>query len=530
MPRTFNEEGAELLRFGGGRNSRASEDQIHPLECTDGENFILDPGNGEFRRREPFDLVGTAPNGAEIRGFATLRKTDGTVSMLVQAGAQVYQWDGTAFTAVGSVSASARLRGTDKAFWALADKVLITDINLSEEIHEWDGTTFQQTSFLQADGVTPFGAFRCKYIVIDNERAFYGNIFESGQAFPHLLVSSKLGDYTIVSASDRPSDALGTDAPWFLPVPQLKPINGMAFAFGLLAISQEKGAFEKLTGSNAKNFALEKLHDGSGAVGTEAVVSTSNDIIYGAPSHIESLLSTDKFGDVEFDDLSFKITDDISAFTDWTLVYNPRVRRVYCIPTDGSEVHVLHTDFIGSEISPWSKWTTQHAFSFQPTASMLCRDPEDGLEYVFMGDALGNLYRLEGSGAGDAGSANIIAKRTSSLYQATLDAKGFQINGWLTHRKNLENTAQIRFLFAGKHVHDVSKSVTLTALDFDTPYNGSVYYGGKFYYGTNQQDRLVRRTFGLPGQANAFQVEVKVEGTNEFAIPEVGFRYDSASK
>ncbi len=59
MTQRFRDEGAELLRFGGGINSRSSEDQIHPLECTSGENFQLNPGNGEFKPRLPFDKVGT---------------------------------------------------------------------------------------------------------------------------------------------------------------------------------------------------------------------------------------------------------------------------------------------------------------------------------------------------------------------------------------------------------------------------------------------------------------------------------------
>lgn len=532
MTTRFKDEAAEILRFGGGRNTRASEDQIHPLECTDGENFILDPGNGEFRPRGAFDLIGTAPNGSEIRGFVTLRKTDGTVSMLVQAGEQVYEWDGEDFTLRGTVAATAKLRGTSKSFWALADKVLISDLNVADNIHEWDGTTFSETSFFTADGSTPFGNFRCKYILVENERAFYGNIFESGSAFPHLLVSSKLSDYSIVSASDRPADALGADAPWFLPTPQLKPINGMAFSMGLLAISQENGAFEKLEGTSAKDYALVKLHDGSGAIGDEAVVSTSNDIIYGAQAHIESLLSTDRFGDVELDDISFKIADDIEAFDNWTLVYNPRVRRIYCFPVGGSEVHVIYTDFIGaqnplSELSPWSKWTTQNAFAYQPTAAMVCRDPVDGLEYTFMGDSDGNVYKLEGTGAGDAGSDDIIAFRRSVLYQSPLDTKAFRINGWLTHRKNLSNTATLKFLFHGKDIFDVVKSITLTSLDFTTVYSGDHHYGGNYYYGAKHKNRLARRTFATPGQSNAFQIETKVEGSNVFAIPEVGFRFDA---
>lgn len=532
MPQAFADESAVILRFGGGRNTRASEDQINPLECTDGENFVLDPGNGEFRPRAPFDLAGTAPNGGEIRGFVTLRKTDGTVSMLVQAGAQVYQWDGSSFTAVGSVSSSAKLRGPQESFWALDDKVLIADLNLSEEVHEWDGTTFQQVDFVEDDD-SAFNDIRAKYVLVDNERALYFNIFENATNFPHLVVSSEGGNYRRIAPAGgtraRPSNALGSDDPWFLPMPQLKPINGVAKAFGVIGISQEDGDFEQLTGTDSTNFALEKLHPDSGAVGDEAVVSTSNDIIYGASSHIESLLSTDKFGDVEFDDISFKIADDIKTYTDWCLVYNPRVRRIYCIPHGASELHVLHTDFIGSELSPWSKWTTQHAFSFQPTAAMVCRDPVDGLQYTFMGDANGNVYRLEGEGSGDAGSASIIAKRTSLLVSAQLDAKVHHMQGWVTHRKRLANTLEIRTLYAGEHVRDQVDEVSLAAVDFNTVYNGPVYYGGDYYYGPSQENRLVRETFGIAGQSNAFQIELKVESANEFAIQEVGLRYDEAS-
>ena len=135
MPRRFRDEDSDIWFSGGGINSRASEDQIAELECTEGENFLLDPGNAEFRPRPPIELVGTTPNATEIRGFATLLKTDGTVTMLVQAGATVYSWDGNTFSNVGTVSASAKLRGPKHAIWALADKILIADINLADEIH-----------------------------------------------------------------------------------------------------------------------------------------------------------------------------------------------------------------------------------------------------------------------------------------------------------------------------------------------------------------------------------------------------------
>ena len=511
MPTTIKNEDGLIVRFGGGQNSRASQDQIDDLECTSGANFLLDPGNSEFRPRPAFDLLGTAPNGSEIRGFATLLKSDGTVTMLVQAGATVYKWDGSAFTSVGTVNQLAQLRGPREANWALADKVLISDLNLKEEMHEWDGTTFQQTTFLQSDGSSAFGTFRARYCIVEDERAFFANIHDNGTDFPHLLVSSQRGDYLVVSSSDRPAAALGDDAPWFLPVPQLKPINGLAFSFGILAISQEAGAFEKLTGSTAKDFDLDKLHDGSGARGRESVVATSNDIIYGSPGKIESLNSTDKFGDVEFDDLSFKIRPDILTFTGWTNIYNPRLKRVYCFPDNQQEVWVLHLDFVGTELSPWVKWTTRHELSFLPTATMVCRDPLDGLEYTFMGDS-------------------VEVTRISKLNSAPLDSKLHQMEGWLSHRKlATSSTVTLKFLFSGEHAFDSEKVITTTAVTYDTPYGGAVYYGGNFYYGPRQLNRIIRRIFDVPGQGNQFQVQATVDDNNDFAITEVGLRFDFAS-
>lgn len=535
MTEILRAESGAVIRFGGGINSRASEDQIDPLECTTGENFALDPGNSEFRGRGTFDLVGTVPNAAEIRGFATLTRTDGTVSMLVQAGIEVYKWDGVStFTDVGTVAATARLRGPIEANWALEDKVIITDLALAEEVHEWNGTTFQQTAFLTKDGSTPFGDFRAKYCIIENERAIFANIFESATNFPHLIVGSLRGDYTIISTGDRPSSLLSAEDPWFLPTPQLKPINGLASVFNIIAISQLDGAFEKLVGSSAVNFAMEKFYRGSGAVGDEAMVATSNDVIYGARGKIESLAAVEQFGDVEADDLSFKIKPDVEDFKTWTLAHNPRVKRVYCFPDilNQAEIWVLHTDFIGSELSPWSKWTTQHALNFSPTAVMVCRDPRDGLEYTFMGDASGNLYRLEGTGLnGDGGTAEILAFRKSGIISSGLDTEAFHITGWLQHRKKLSNNAVLTFDFSGEHVHQVSLTIALSQLSTlnITVYGGEVYYGGNFYYGPSQENKLVRHIFGISGQSSQFQVESHIQGTNEFSITEIGLRYDQAS-
>ena len=532
MTRKLRDEHAGVLRFGGGINSRATEDQIHDFECADGQNFILDPGNSEFRPRAPFDLLATAPNAAEIRGFVTLQKTDGTVTMLVQAGNTVYSFDGVStFTPVGTVASTSKIRGTKEAFWALSNVVLVTDLNLAVDIMTWNGTTLAAVDFLQSDGSSPFGNFRAKYCVVDNERAFFANIEENSNDFPHLLVASERGNYLVVSASARPSSSLSEADPWFLPAPQLKPINGLASLYGSLVISQEKGAFEILSGDTAQNYKLDPLHARSGASGNESVVSITNDIVYGALGKIESVSSTDKYGNVEIDDISFKIKDEIEEYDSWTLVYNPSANRVYCFPDDVGECWVLHTDFIGGELSPWSKWTTAHSLDFKPTAVMLCRDPANGLEYVFMGDASGNIYRMEGTGEdGDGGTSDILSYRVSKLFSAPLDTKAFHIEGYLKHRKRLENTADLTFQFAGEHVHDIDQTIALSESDSlsVSVYGGSAYYGGSFYYGASQVSRIVRREFATPGQSNEFQIYLGIQGVNDFSIIELGFRHDIA--
>jgi hypothetical protein len=527
------QEDAVEIRFGGGRNSRASPDAIDPRECTDGENFILDPGNDEFRPREAYDLVGQAPNGSQINGFVTLKKTDDTVSLLVQAGVTVYEWDGSNFTSVGTVDADARIRGTIDSFWGLGDKVLITDLALKENLSSWDGTTYQEESLFQKDGSTAFAAFKAKYCVVQAERAIFGNLSDNGTLLPHVVTGTNRGDFaTLIDTgfddADRPASGLSEDAPWFIPMPQLRPINGMVFAYGRLAISQRNGAFEVLVGSTAQDFALEDLHKGSGAAGDEAVVATSNDIIYGAPGHIESLRATEQFGDVELDDPSFTIRDDIEDFDDWKLAYNQRNRRVYCFPVGQSnECHVLFTDFLNTPLSPWSKFTTNRSFAFNPTVVQACFDPADGLEYIFMGDASGNVYRLEGSGTtGDAGETDITAFRQSNLISAPVNAKVFNISGYVRHRRQLGNEAKLNFKFAGEHANDTNRTITFSAVTYDSLYGGSTPYGGSEYYGIAQQNRLIRRTFETPGFSNEFEVKVTVEGVNDFAVNAIGLHFD----
>lgn len=532
MPKSFAQENAISLKFGGGVNSTASPDEIDPRECSEGANFDLDLKNRNFKPRKPFDLVGTVPNASQINGFANLVKTDGTASVLIQAGTTVYEWDGaTTFTAKGSpVSASAKLRGPLSQNWLLDNKVIITDISLTEPVMQWDGTTLSDVAFTKNDGSTAWtGAFKAKYCAIDNERALFCNVDDNSVALPHLIVGSERGNFSILSNNNRPSSARSEEDSFYLIQPDYRPINGLALGFGRTVTSSKDGALFELTGSTAKDFSFEQLYPRSGASGDEAVTNIGNDILYGRPGRIESLFATERFGDVEANDVTTEIFDLIKDFTDWTIVYNSRVQRVYCVSASTSQVWVLHKPLMGSGLSPWMKWTTDHTMAFQPTAMMNMVDPSDGLEYVFFGDSSGNFYRMEGTGSsGDGGTTNVTAERLSGLISAPLDAEMYDINGWIKYLSGQSVDVEIINEYSGFESFNDQATITIPEVTTNAVYNGAVYYGGSYYYGV-AAGKIKKQKITIPGQASDFQIRAKVTSSNDFEINEIGQRYNATT-
>lgn len=522
------------IRFGGGLHTRASEDDIDPREAADGNNFLLDLENRELKRRPPFDLVGTAPNAAEIRGGGSLLKTDGTAAAFFQAGANVYQWDGSDFQAspvLDTVSATARLRGHWRSHvWPLSDKLLITDLELEEVIKEWDGSaTFADVAFLSGVSAS-FGTFFAKYLKIANERAIFGHVKDASATSRHMIVGSQRSDYTRISVSDRPSSSLSEEDPFFLLTPDLRPINGLTEAFGTFIISTEQGQIFALSGASAMDFAISDFYPGSGAAGEESLAYIGTDIVYGRPGRVESVRDTDRFGDSEADDLTRQIATTIKDYTGWQIVYNSRLNRVYMFPDGQSEVWVFQTAMLGGEVSPFMRWTTSHDLAFQPTFAASMLDPDDGLEYVFMGDASGNVYRLEGTGESGDGGANAI--ETSFLTRVfeidePPDQEIFDVQGFVKYRKDAAFSIELVFEWSGVNIFNETVTVTVPAADGGSYYGGSVYYGGDYYYGSIS-GRLSRQNFKVPGQGNAFQVRVKVTGNETFAISEISLRLRAA--
>lgn len=526
------EDFTDILRFGGGLNTRASPADIHPSECAGGANFDLSLGDQHFRPRGPFDLVATAPNGEPIKGFATLSKADGTVTALVQAGSVVYSWDGASgFVSVGT-GVSGSIRGRLEHYWALDDKVLISDIELGETLWEWDGTTFQEIAFTDETGTPITNAFGAKYLAVVDERVIYANIADRAagppsDVFGHLIVGSARSDYAQITVKNRPSSALSEADPWFLIQPDYRPINGLVKAFDSLVTSSalSRGAMHILSGQSARDFHFESLAPNTAAAGDESVVSIGRDVLYGAQGRMESLMATDQYSDVITDDLSLLISDQVEGAKTWTTVHNDRLDRVYFIPDAGGEVWVYHQEMAGGEISPWSVWTTGHTMGFAPTAIMTMIDPVDGLEYTFMGDSSGNIYRLEGWGlGGDGGTSNVVASRVSKIVSLPEDKMTNGIAGWVSYQYGDAFTLELQVDQSGYSTNSTYSELQIPAAPDTDRYGGEAYYGGNFFYNRSVRGRLARQVWGAPGSAVAFQIRTSVSSKVDFAVREIGLQ------
>lgn len=515
-----------ILTFGGGLNTRRRPHDIDINECTAGENFDLDPQQAAMTKRAAFDLVATAPNGQSIDGYAQLVKRDGTTTTLIQAGTTVYEWDhSSSFTSRGTVAAGTKLRGPREHNYTLDEFVIITDLSLTENVKKWDGTTFSDL----AHNLT--GTFKAKYCRVHQERAFYGNVVNGSSNLPHVIVGSKLEDAENLSVSTRPANVTVLTDPFFVTTLDLRPINALEQAFGTLVISTKRGRIFRLAGSNALDFEVQEFFPGAAVNGDEAVVNIGNDLALGLPARIEALSGVLQYGDVESDDLTLPIANLIETVTEWTLAYDRRRKLLYAFPEDRGMVFVLHKKFLDSQspVSPWSKWTTGHTSNFQPTCVIPITDPVSGLDRMYFGDSLGRIFRFDGSGADDGGTTNINTSRTSGLIRGLPQGEVFEVEGWITYKKQFAATVTLTFLFAGYTVFDKSLTVTLPASDTVAVYNGSDYYDLSSYYGANFSERLVRQKFGPPGMESWFQVKVDVESEGAVEIHEIGLQFRSAA-
>jgi hypothetical protein len=514
------------LTFEGGLNEMdASLVKIN--ECIQGYNYELNFSQSRFAPRLPFDNLGTATNAGSINGIIQLIKNDNTETTLVQSGDTVYLWDGTTtFTSKGSVNGSSYLRGST---WSLGGYSVITDLAKLTVVKKWDGTSL--TSLTTGLG-NPLYA---KYGLVYLGRMWFFNV-KAGTDTPHLMVASAYEDPTSYDTTKRAKDSsftTGNEA-FYMTIPDLLPINGADVFFNTLIVSTENGQLWKLTGSSSTDFSWTPFYAKSCAGGSgtnvESMVNIGNDILYMKNNGvIESLSTTQKYGDVTADDLTKWIKTQISGLSHSIAIYDQERMKVYFF-AGSNKVLVLFKDILeNTDFSPWSIYQTDHSSNFNVPCAIYMRKPGGTAYYVYFGDSAGNLYQMEGTSDGDGGTTNVNTYRKSKFIELFQDRYGNIIDpnkqivrGRVYYRRLSSCNLLLDFEWADDY------AINRCTVPLEGPstgdgaayYGGSVYYSGSYYYNVGFQfsQRTSTKGFSPVGRGPGFYVSTTIQSNQTFDV------------
>ncbi len=507
------------LTFEGGLNEQ-DVTLVNNSECVEGYNFELGVKDTHLRPRKPFDTKGTATNASSINGFVQLIKNDDTETTLVQSADTVYEWDGAStFTSRGTVNTSSKLRGVT---WTLGGYSIITDIAKLTVVKKWDGTTFSTlTTGLGAD-------LYAKYGLVHLGRVWLFNV-KAGTDTPHLLVASAFETPTSYNTTLRAKDSsfsTGNEA-FYMVSPDLRPINGVALFYGTLVISTEGGRLWRLSGTSSLNFQWDPFYTGSSATGTETMVLTGDDILYmKVGGNIESVRSTNTYGDVKTDDVSRWIRDTVDGLTDCISVYDQKRQKVFFF-AGSNNLLVFFKDMLPTGLSPWSVYKTDHTSSFSTNAAIYMRKPGGTDWFVYYGDSVGNIYQLEGTGVGDNGDTDINTYRRTKFIDnlENFNPNLQQLRGRIFYRR----IADVDCLMTFEWGDDYARNVCTVPLDGPPVGDGSGYFGGSSYFGGSfywnsgffYADRVSTKGFSPIGRGVGFGLELYLTSSQRFDIMKI---------
>ncbi|MGI9316751.1 MAG: phage head spike fiber domain-containing protein [bacterium] len=420
------------------------------------------------------------------------------------------------FTDVGNVDADSEFH---HVAWDLDERIVIVDRIKENVVLDWDGTTL--TTYVHAiGGVTSFYA---KYGIVQNGRLVFANITTDATANPHMLVFSEFENYDNLDTTTRAGDSSFTtgNEPFYILTPDLEPINGLVRFHRSTIISTEGGQLFELVGDDSTNYRFEPFYGGSGAVDADSFVNVGNDVFYMREGgNIESLRSTDTYGDVETDDLSLPIKETTKDLTSIRAVYDQSNQKVL-FWTDSS-VLVLFKNLINSDKSPWSIYKTAHASGFSTKAAVYMELPDSATKTILFGDSLGNIYDLNGEGLlGDGGTEDILTIRKMPLQE--FDYENF-LEGRVFYRRRGECELSLTFEWGDEKnttnlVIPLRGKIGASNMNYFGGGLTPIYFGGGEYFGEGDPvGNPVSGGFSAIGKGSSVFATLQVDTVETFEI------------
>jgi len=444
----------------------------------------------------------------------------------------------TAWNNVGSVNADALLRAS---YWALSDYLVITDINMNNNIKMWDGITFQD----MPTGISQ--SVQAKYSIIYLSRLWLFNV-TSGTPTPHLILASGFETPQNLNLSNRggPLDSSGTTfntglEPFYLLVPDLRPINGVSLFQNSLIISTLGGMLWQLTGQDASTFAFVPFFVGSSAVGSESVINIGNDVLYMRQGgNINALSFLQSYGDVESNDIARWIPNTTNNLPGCITCYEPAAQKVYFAIQN--KILVLFKDVLygqkeGEAVnqgnSPWSVYTTSLACNMNTVALTYMQYPNNVNYTVMFGDDSGNIYDINGVGLnGDGGTQPInMVRQTKIIDIAQMIPMKYQdsiLSGKVQYRK-IGATCNLVMSFTWLDELNTSSSTipikgSTTTQNLMTWNNGN-HWGGGSYWGSPAPTipPITHQTFSPTGKGAGFYLNMQISTNTLFELDHIEF-------
>lgn len=380
-----------------------------------------------------------------------------------------------------------------------------------------------------------------KYAIEHENRIWLFNIQDVNGATtslnPHMMLVSEFEDVDSFDIATRAGTATATgltgNEAFYMLTPDLRPINGVVKFLNTLIISTIDGGLFRITGSSPADFQIVPFYAGSAATGQETMSSIGNDVLYmTSAGDIESLSSTDRFGDVKADDVSRFIHDELRDLDDAITVYNQDLQKIYLFVTD--KVLVLDKGILLKKpnISPWSVYRTSHNNSFNACAVSYIRKPGSNQYDIYWGDHYGGIFKMNGTpGNGDAGIYDLITYRKTRLIRETPSEFINQL-GKVEYRRRGIADLIVTFTYDGS---GVNSSVRIPLRDTQTTGNpnfwsGDAYWGGDYYWDEGEvvEDVISKKNFSPTGKGEGFFIECRLNTSVNFLINRLSIPpYDS---